>query len=527
MSYKAGLSRSSRLELIRRTLPGLVHFDDKQLIVPLNAMVKRLKIYLPEVRALTLRGIELVSEQPLDLTRARFSMSPPEKSSSTPEAVLQSKVGIVTQEVPFPFWQVTFRAPQRIEAVAIRNERGSLAARNLALRVEYEDETGLGRTYDNTAPGLLLQRAESFAEAGKALREWGIQAGLAGPAKRATASATALYKALGQGLRDEAQPDLSEMESLRLRVIQEILAITDTAPLEHLPACLAKAAPLLEQLLHRGNDRNMPTGTEDETRAVAVIYADEFLREQHVSNSKLRENQRFTQTQERVRIVDDYVSSTYEKVTGDLSLSPIMIRSHGLSGALLHQQSDKYVGSIREIEGIFAELGYEFAICYGTFLGAYRDKRFIPHDDDVDTALLMKSRNLPDAVKEMKQIVATLQARGLTINLNANGFMKMRAPRERKRMDIFPLIDLDGERVHMHMQGLRMRDVPRAAVLPFGRIMFYGQEFKCPAQPEFFLRERYGETWNIPLRQVGAKTVVAEPHRSEALPAEEVMALDA
>lgn len=46
----------------------------------------------------------------------------------------------------------------------------------------------------------------------------------------------------------------------------------------------------------------------------------------------------------------------------------------------------------------------------------------------------------------------------------------------------------------MYMEKLRIRPVPRVAVLPFGIIEFYGQTVRAPGDAEFFLRERYGET---------------------------------
>jgi hypothetical protein len=516
MRYKAGLSQQSCLDLVQHTLPALVHFDDRVLVVPLDRPVRRIRIQLPNEAVLKLRGIELQSKVPLDYKRARFTMSPRAEGSVEPEVALQRPIGIATSLVPFPFWQVEFRSPQAIDSVSIRNQRGQLSVKNAFIQVEYEDAHGVSYVYDNMHPALLLDRAEGFLKDVDGLLMGCDRLGPDVEARplleRIAIGATTLHDTLKNGLLGDAMvPDLMQADAVRRELIGDILAVIDAATVKRLPDVLKATAPVLEHLLYRGPDKSMPNGSEDETRAVAAIYADEFLRKLHVKNTKLRENARFTQTPERVAIVDHYVESTYLKVTHDAALSPIMIRSHGLSGALLHQHAPKYVGSIREISAIFEGLGYEFAICYGTFLGAFRDKRFIPHDDDVDTVILMKSRTLPDSLEEMATIVKTLRARGMTIDLTQNGFMKMRAPKEGKRMDIFPVVDTQDGLVHMHMQQLRVRAVPRAVVLPFSTIQFYGETFRCPADAIGFLEERYGSTWSTPLRQVGAKTVVAGP----------------
>jgi phosphorylcholine metabolism protein LicD len=45
---------------------------------------------------------------------------------------------------------------------------------------------------------------------------------------------------------------------------------------------------------------------------------------------------------------------------------------------------------LRAIKQVLDELGINFSLAYGTCLGAYRDKDFLPDDDDIDLAITEK-----------------------------------------------------------------------------------------------------------------------------------------
>jgi hypothetical protein len=118
----------------------------------------------------------------------------------------------------------------------------------------------------------------------------------------------------------------------------------------------------------------------------------------------------------------------------------------------------------------------------------------------------MKTRTLEGLTAELEQIVETLTALGVKASVHFQ-FLKITAPDGKRLVDVFPIIEQDADLVLMYMEKLRIRPVPRAAVLPFGSIDFYGQTFRAPRDAELFLQERYGKSWQVPMRTLGGKTV--------------------
>jgi LicD family len=198
--------------------------------------------------------------------------------------------------------------------------------------------------------------------------------------------------------------------------------------------------------------------------------------------------------------IQDYIT----RWSGDISVFPVMLRAHGFRGSDLRKYETEFINSTLEIEQIFAEIGFAVCLCYGTLLGIVREGSFIAHDDDVDLAYEAKCENLDGLRDELVGIVSQLKNRGVNARI-AEGylFLKVKAPKNKKFVDIFPVVRSGESSVAMYMNKMTIRDVPRESILPFGDIEFFGHKTRAPAKPEIFLEDRYGASWRVPDRFYG------------------------
>ncbi|WP_137168119.1 LicD family protein [Salinimonas lutimaris] len=147
-----------------------------------------------------------------------------------------------------------------------------------------------------------------------------------------------------------------------------------------------------------------------------------------------------------------------------------------------------------------AEYSLDAFPCYGTLLGIYRDGDFLPHDDDIDLAVIV---DLPDgktyrqATEDWAQKLSEngLQCRPPTpMSLNLHCYF------EDFDMDLFFIyrIPEKSDKVWTHMQGYNVREVDRKLLEPLSELKFKGFTFNTPGNIEGFLKDRYGEGWVTP-----------------------------
>jgi hypothetical protein len=141
-----------------------------------------------------------------------------------------------------------------------------------------------------------------------------------------------------------------------------------------------------------------------------------------------------------------------------------------------------------------AAWGKPLFLYYGSLLGAVRENRIIPYDDDFDVAYL-SDQTSPDEVKEeMIAIIAGLAAAhpDMVIRL-VNFFFKVR--HKGSHIDVFPAWH-DGESLWSPWATrLECEDNPLRQLV---EREFHGRRVLVPAQAETFLRLKYGENWRTP-----------------------------
>jgi hypothetical protein len=185
------------------------------------------------------------------------------------------------------------------------------------------------------------------------------------------------------------------------------------------------------------------------------------------------------------------------------SLAHIMFTKHGVSRrGMLVQNIPVVLKTLETVMNDFAKMGLRPCLAYGTLLGAYREKQFIAHDDDVDILVEFADEGLTrDKVFALRaKLIEQLDPKKYRVssegkvpnNLNIHLYLK----ETNIMIDVFPYWH-DGENVLLHMENMAIRAIPRAILAARTEIELAGKTFMAPDETEAFLVERYGETWNV------------------------------
>ncbi|WP_394128925.1 LicD family protein [Shewanella maritima] len=182
-------------------------------------------------------------------------------------------------------------------------------------------------------------------------------------------------------------------------------------------------------------------------------------------------------------------------------LPRVRFTRHGLSVPFSEQDSQFLAKRMKEFcEFLEHEFGLQAFPCYGTLLGLYRDKDFLPHDDDIDLAVVV---DLPEGVtyrEQTEQWVEKLAKKGIKAKPPTPTSLNLHCYFKDCDMDLFfiyPSLN-KANSLWTHMQQYQVRHVNKKLIVPLGTSTFLGREFNVPNDIEGFLLDRYGKGWVSP-----------------------------
>jgi hypothetical protein len=198
----------------------------------------------------------------------------------------------------------------------------------------------------------------------------------------------------------------------------------------------------------------------------------------------------------------EVLEKAFNELRAKNELPLIKFTKHGIAEqGMLVQNVPKVVKTLEIVMHDLAEMGLRPCLAYGTLLGAYREKQFISHDDDVDILIEFADDNLTrgQAYAQRERLIEKLDLNKYRIstakvdqNLNIHLFLK----ETNIMIDVFPYWHEKGKD-SLHMEKMAVRSIPSQILAERTEVELAGKKFMAPGDIEGFLVERYGETWHV------------------------------
>lgn len=140
--------------------------------------------------------------------------------------------------------------------------------------------------------------------------------------------------------------------------------------------------------------------------------------------------------------------------------------------------------------------GYRAFANSGTLLGIVRGDVLVAHDDDVDLAVVLKSRSDEEAAGEWRELQHVLEAAlPPRFAVRREGGVHYQVVDGDVRVDLFPCWFVEGRaNVYPYTRGRLPEDV----IVPMKEIRIEGKKVFIPRKPELVLEENYGAGWRTP-----------------------------
>lgn len=147
---------------------------------------------------------------------------------------------------------------------------------------------------------------------------------------------------------------------------------------------------------------------------------------------------------------------------------------------------------LTEVKQIFDDLGVTFWLGSGTCLGCVRENRFIPWDDEMDTASVIGMHGLTE--RRIKEVAQYFSENGFYARLRPNPrWISVALVKEGVRTDWTCHRIVEGHAIEF--PGIKL---PLSLFEQLTEVNFAGTNFLLPTPPEHYLELKYGPDWRTP-----------------------------
>ncbi len=179
-------------------------------------------------------------------------------------------------------------------------------------------------------------------------------------------------------------------------------------------------------------------------------------------------------------------------------IAPYRLTNHGLSLPFSEQDPLKITSELQALFDCLDAHGYSAFINSGTLLGAVREQQFLPHDDDIDLAVLIEGATPCARRKALLHLASVIREANISdgpVALSRRGPLVKLEVEENVGVDLFAFwVEDDRVFIWPHTFGELNRD----DVFPLTTASLHGTPFPAPKDAEKMLSINYGPDWHRP-----------------------------